>query len=133
MTIGAVSTEEPGIRQGAAAAPKQLRAGAVPFYLEGALRTPRTIRGEAPKGPAAGAAPGARPPGYSLQPLRRLLPFITRYRWRFGLMVLFLLVSSISSLIIPSFAGSLIDKGFSGAQHRHGSRPMAGPSSAFRR
>jgi ATP-binding cassette subfamily B protein len=77
------------------------------------LRTPRTIRGRAPKGSATGVAPGAKPAGYSLQPLRRLLPFILRYRWRFGLMVLFLVVSSVSSLIIPSFAGSLIDQGFS--------------------
>ena len=77
------------------------------------MRTPRTIRGRAPKGSATGVAPGAKPAGYSLQPLRRLLPFILRYRWRFGLMVLFLVVSSVSSLIIPSFAGSLIDQGFS--------------------
>ena len=44
--------------------------------------------------------------------MRRLLPFVLRYRARLALMLVFLLVGSLSTLVIPSFAGSLIDKGF---------------------
>ncbi|HEV7718071.1 MAG TPA: ABC transporter transmembrane domain-containing protein [Arsenicitalea sp.] len=48
----------------------------------------------------------------SLQYLQRLLPFILRYPWRLGFTLMFLLVSALSSLIIPSMAGGLIDNGF---------------------
>ncbi|HTJ56201.1 MAG TPA: ABC transporter transmembrane domain-containing protein [Devosiaceae bacterium] len=48
-----------------------------------------------------------------MQPLRRLLPFLLRYPWRLGLMLVFLLTSAISQLIIPSYAGKVIDGGFS--------------------
>ena len=47
-----------------------------------------------------------------LRPIRRLIPFVFRYRWRVLAVVAFLLVSSLSSLVIPSIAGTLIDKGF---------------------
>jgi ATP-binding cassette subfamily B protein len=47
-----------------------------------------------------------------LRPIRRLIPFVLRYRWRVLAVVAFLLVSSLSSLVIPSIAGTLIDKGF---------------------
>ncbi|WEK04873.1 MAG: ABC transporter transmembrane domain-containing protein [Candidatus Devosia phytovorans] len=47
-----------------------------------------------------------------LQPLRKLLPFLLRYPWRLGLTVLFLLVSSITSLAIPALLGGAIDEGF---------------------
>ena len=47
-----------------------------------------------------------------LRPIRRLMPFVFRYRWRVGLTVGFLLISSISSLIIPALGGQIIDKGF---------------------
>jgi ATP-binding cassette, subfamily B, bacterial len=53
------------------------------------------------------------PTFYTLRPLRRLWPFIARYPWRIGAMLAFLSVGSLSTLIIPSFAGQLIDKGFS--------------------
>ena len=48
----------------------------------------------------------------SLQPLRRLLPFVLRYPWRLGLTIVFLLIAALSSLGIPSIAGKIIDKGF---------------------
>jgi ATP-binding cassette subfamily B protein len=47
-----------------------------------------------------------------LQPLRRLLPFMLRYPVRLVLTVLFLLVSTISSLAIPFIMGGVIDQGF---------------------
>jgi ATP-binding cassette, subfamily B, bacterial len=47
-----------------------------------------------------------------LQPIRRLLPFVLRYPVRLSLTVLFLLVSTISSLAIPAALGGVIDKGF---------------------
>ncbi|MEO8881899.1 MAG: ABC transporter transmembrane domain-containing protein [Devosia sp.] len=59
----------------------------------------------------SGAA-GSRSTSYTLQPLRRLLPFILRYPWLLALMLAFLLTSALSQLIIPSFAGGIIDKGF---------------------
>ena len=48
----------------------------------------------------------------NLRPIRRLLPFVMRYRWRVLAVVGFLLVSSLAALGIPSIAGRLIDKGF---------------------
>jgi len=48
----------------------------------------------------------------SLQPLRRLLPFVMRYPWRLVLTIVFLLIAAISSLVIPSLAGGVIDQGF---------------------
>lgn len=54
-----------------------------------------------------------REPGkMGLRPIRRLIPFVFRYPWRLGLTCGFLLLSTISSLIIPSLAGQIIDKGF---------------------
>ncbi|MEX0628779.1 MAG: ABC transporter transmembrane domain-containing protein, partial [Cucumibacter sp.] len=48
----------------------------------------------------------------SLKPLRRLVPFVVRYPWRLGLMFLFLIVASFSSLAVPTVAGRAIDEGF---------------------
>ncbi len=48
----------------------------------------------------------------SLQPLRRLAPFVLRYPWRLGLTVGFLLIAAIATLIIPALAGQIIDRGF---------------------
>jgi len=59
----------------------------------------------------SGAA-GSRSTSYTLQPLRRLVPFILKYPWLLALMLGFLLTSALSQLIIPSFAGGIIDKGF---------------------
>ncbi len=47
-----------------------------------------------------------------LKPLRSLLPFILKYPKRLMLTVLFLLVGSGSSLIIPALLGSVVDEGF---------------------
>lgn len=47
-----------------------------------------------------------------LQPLRKLLPFLLRYPWRLGLTVVFLLISSVTSLAIPALLGGAIDEGF---------------------
>ncbi|WP_423066664.1 ABC transporter transmembrane domain-containing protein [Devosia sp. CN2-171] len=47
-----------------------------------------------------------------LSPVRRLLPFVLRYPWQFGLTILFLLISALSSLVVPSLAGRIIDQGF---------------------
>jgi ATP-binding cassette, subfamily B, bacterial len=70
------------------------------------------MRERAPKGTASAGARGAKPTAYTLRPLRRLLPFVLRYPWRLILMVTFLMVGAFSTLILPSFAGNLIDKGF---------------------
>jgi ATP-binding cassette subfamily B protein len=68
---------------------------------------------------SAKAAPGLGAKGEALKqarqdlrPIRRLMPFVLRYRWRVVAVVSFLLVSSLASLGIPSIAGKLIDKGF---------------------
>ena len=74
------------------------------------MRAPGIMRERASRAGRPGA--GAKSTSYDLRPLRRLLPFVLRYPWRLGLMVLFLLVGAFSTLIIPGFAGSLIDKGF---------------------
>src|SRR6218665_3746866 len=47
-----------------------------------------------------------------LRPIRRLLPYVLRYRWRVLVTILLLLVSSLSSLGIPAIAGNIVDKGF---------------------
>jgi ATP-binding cassette subfamily B protein len=62
-----------------------------------------------------GPAPKAEPApvnAKSLQPLRRLAPFVLRYPWRLGLTVGFLLIAAIATLIIPALAGQIIDRGF---------------------
>jgi ATP-binding cassette subfamily B protein len=56
--------------------------------------------------------PKTIPATRKLQPLRRLLPFVLRYPVRLGLTILFLLISTISSLAIPAFLGGAIDQGF---------------------
>src|SRR3569832_344031 len=48
----------------------------------------------------------------SLQPLRRLLPFVLRYRMRGILTIVFLLIAAISTLIVPALAGRVVDLGF---------------------
>ena len=60
-----------------------------------------------------GKATAAAPTFYTLSPFRKLWPFIARYPWRIVAMLAFLSVGSLSTLIIPSFAGKLIDNGFS--------------------
>ncbi|MDB5561774.1 MAG: transporter, partial [Hyphomicrobiales bacterium] len=72
---------------------------------------PRNLREPARRGSAKAKASGDKPVS-SLQSLRRLLPFILRYPWRLALTLVFLLISALSSLIIPSLAGGVIDNGF---------------------
>ena len=48
----------------------------------------------------------------ALRPLRQLWPFIARYPWRFALTLVFLLISTVSTLVIPAIAGKVVDKGF---------------------
>ena len=48
----------------------------------------------------------------SLQPLRRLLPLIGRYKARVALMLVFLVVAAVSTLVIPALAGKVVDVGF---------------------
>ena len=48
----------------------------------------------------------------SLQPLRRLVPFVLRYRGRLLLTLGFLIVAAVSTLIIPALAGKVVDLGF---------------------
>ena len=49
---------------------------------------------------------------YSLRPLRRLVPYVTRYPGRLTATILFLLISTLATLAIPAFAGKIIDLGF---------------------
>ncbi|WMT89432.1 ABC transporter transmembrane domain-containing protein [Pelagibacterium sp. H642] len=53
---------------------------------------------------------GAKPSSFS--PLRRLIPFMTRYPVRLTLTFTFLLVAAITSLSLPYLAGDFIDQGF---------------------
>ena len=48
----------------------------------------------------------------SLRPLRRLVPFILRYRGRLALTLVFLLIAALSTLVIPALAGKVVDLGF---------------------
>ncbi len=62
-------------------------------------------------GPASKAEP--KPvTARSLQPLRRLAPFVLRYPWRLGLTLAFLVIAALASLAIPALAGQIIDRGF---------------------
>jgi ATP-binding cassette subfamily B protein len=48
----------------------------------------------------------------SLRPLRRLVPFILRYKTRVLLTLVFLLIAAVSTLVIPALAGRIVDLGF---------------------
>jgi ATP-binding cassette subfamily B protein len=48
---------------------------------------------------------------HGLQSVRRLLPFFWRYKVGFGLAIVFLAVSALASLAIPSVLGRVIDRG----------------------
>jgi ATP-binding cassette subfamily B protein len=71
------------------------------------------MREMSPRGAGRPGPAGNKPTSYGLKPLGKLLPFIVRYPWRLAIMLLFLCVGSLSSLVLPSFAGAIIDKGFS--------------------
>ncbi len=87
-------------------------AGAASSYIGGTLTVQTsTIAGEtAPRLGRKGIGQALDP--RSLRPLRHLVPFILRYPWRFGLTIAFLLIATLSTLIIPSIAGKVVDKGF---------------------
>jgi ATP-binding cassette subfamily B protein len=50
-----------------------------------------------------------RAKGRSLDPLRRILPFLYPYRWRIGFATLALLVSSAATLALPAFLRQVVD------------------------
>jgi ATP-binding cassette subfamily B protein len=77
------------------------------------VQPPRVILKNLRRGGGKSTAEAIKSTAYNLSPLRRLLPFMLRYPWRMSFMIGFLLVGSLSTLIIPSFAGQVIDKGFS--------------------
>ncbi len=56
-----------------------------------------------------------RAKGRSLQPLRRLLPFLRPYRYRIGLALLALMCSSAATLILPAVLRQVVDHGFDAA------------------
>ena len=51
----------------------------------------------------------------SLEPLRRLLPFLRPYRWRIAFALFALMCSSAATLALPAFLRPVIDRGFSAA------------------
>ena len=51
----------------------------------------------------------------SLQPLKRLVPFILRYPWTLGLFVVFLILASALTLVLPAAFRLVVDCGFGGA------------------
>lgn len=51
-----------------------------------------------------------------LRPIATLWPYVMRYPWRILLALVFLVVSTLSSLMVPAVLGRLIDMGFA-AQH----------------
>jgi ATP-binding cassette, subfamily B, bacterial len=53
-----------------------------------------------------------RAKGRSLQPLRRLLPFLRPYRWQIAAALFALICSSTAMLILPAAARNMIDHGF---------------------
>jgi ATP-binding cassette subfamily B protein len=48
----------------------------------------------------------------SLRPLRRLFPFLWPYRWRIGIALTALIISSAATLVLPAAGRGLIDHGF---------------------
>ncbi len=77
------------------------------------MLSPRVIPKSLRRGGGKSTTNPVKATAYNLRPLRRLLPFMLRYPWRISFMFGFLLVGSLSTLILPSFAGQVIDKGFS--------------------
>ncbi|HXC56899.1 MAG TPA: ABC transporter transmembrane domain-containing protein [Rhizomicrobium sp.] len=61
----------------------------------------------------------ARPKGRSLQPLRKLVPFLRPYRTAIAIAVVALICSSTASLLIPPALGRLVRHGFSEALAAH--------------
>lgn len=74
------------------------------------IRTAFGGEGRQGGGPARAADEQAK--RRSLRPLTRLIPYVTRYPGRLTATLIFLFVSTLASLAIPSFAGRIIDFGF---------------------
>ncbi|MEQ1769731.1 MAG: ABC transporter transmembrane domain-containing protein [Devosia sp.] len=55
-----------------------------------------------------------RPEKFTIEPIRRILPFLLRYPWQVAGVITFLLISTASALIIPIVAGKVIDVGIMG-------------------
>jgi ATP-binding cassette subfamily B protein len=86
---------------------------AAPAYIGSTLKsTTRSTAGAASTGRLGSKGEALKSGQRDLKPIRRLLPFVLRYPWRVTLTIGFLLISTLSSLVIPSLAGSIIDKGF---------------------
>jgi len=77
-------------------------------YIGDTLRTPERKRSGEPAGKGETDQSRSR----DLRPIRHLVPFVLRYPWRLAFTVAFLLISAFASLVIPSLAGKIIDKGF---------------------
>ncbi|MBL8591544.1 MAG: ABC transporter, partial [Devosia sp.] len=74
--------------------------------------TTRSTTGAAPTGRLGSKGEALKTGQRDIKPIRRLMPFVLRYPWRLTFTIGFLLVSTLSSLVIPSLAGKIIDKGF---------------------
>lgn len=74
--------------------------------------TTRSTTGAAPTSKLGSRGEALKSGQRDLKPIRRLMPFVLRYPWRLTFTIGFLLVSTLSSLVIPSLAGKIIDKGF---------------------
>ena len=73
--------------------------------------TTRSTTGAAPTSKLGSKGEALKTGQRDLRPIRRLMPFVLKYPWRVTLTIGFLLVSTLSSLVIPSLAGKIIDKG----------------------
>src|SRR5215831_19059530 len=58
-------------------------------------------------------APAADARALGLRPLRSMLPYVTRYRWRAFLAFVALLIASLATLAVPIAVRRMIDFGFS--------------------
>ncbi|WP_244513481.1 ABC transporter transmembrane domain-containing protein [Devosia insulae] len=74
--------------------------------------TTRSTTGAAPTSRLGSKGEALRTGPQDIKPIRRLMPFVLRYPWRLTFTIGFLLVSTLSSLVIPALAGKIIDKGF---------------------
>jgi ATP-binding cassette subfamily B protein len=84
-----------------------------PAYIGGTLKSTTRSTAEAAPTSRLGSKGEALKTGQrDIKPIRRLAPFVLRYPWRLTFTIGFLLISTLASLVIPSLAGSIIDKGF---------------------
>ncbi|HEV2518931.1 MAG TPA: ABC transporter transmembrane domain-containing protein [Devosia sp.] len=74
--------------------------------------TTRSTTGAAPTSKLGSKGEALKTGQRDIKPIRRLMPFVLRYPWRLTFTIGFLLISTLSSLVIPTLAGKIIDKGF---------------------